>query len=112
MIRSLIFLNCGGSIDLTREWFYASEECRAQAYLIDSHRPYWHLNVIDENKKIYVIHDGCKSFSECPTEEDARILNDLQGDDSEDDDDDSDSEEQYGSQENGQEGDKVAEAIQ
>ena len=84
---------------MTREWFYTREECQAQAYLVDSHRPYLHTNVIDENKKIYVINDGCKSFGECPTDEDMRILTELQGDES-DEDEDSDSDDGYGSQEN------------
>lgn len=49
------------------------ENSQAQAYLLDSHRPYHHNNVIDKLNKVFVIDDGCKSFLECPTEEDVNI---------------------------------------
>jgi hypothetical protein len=26
VIRSLVFLNCGGAVDLTAEWFYQSQQ--------------------------------------------------------------------------------------
>ncbi len=45
VIRSVIFLNCGGALDLTTTWFYAEEHC--YAYLIDYHRPFHHSNMID-----------------------------------------------------------------
>jgi len=38
-------------------------------YLIDSHRPYFHRNV-NASKRIYIIHDGCKSFEDCPNAND------------------------------------------
>ena len=91
-IRSLVFLNCGGMLDLTQQWFYTEEGCQAQAYLLDSHRPYHHNNVIDKLNKVFVIDDNCKSFLECPTEEDVNIyLNDLRNvaEDSDDDDENS-----------------------
>jgi hypothetical protein len=67
-----MFLNCGGMLDLTTQWFYTNES-PTQAYLMDSHRPYHHNNVIDRLNKVFVIDDGCSSFQECPTADDARI---------------------------------------
>ena len=36
---------------------------------------------MDERNKIFVIDDGCRSFTECPTAQDAQILMDLGGGD-------------------------------
>ena len=109
VIRSLIFLNCGGILDITREWFYDEEisKGRVTSYIFDSHRPYSHLNVIDDTKRVYVVHDGCKSFDECPTWEDHNdyhelVLKQQQNSDSEDDSDDLSDD--SSAQENGQEG--------
>ncbi len=41
---------------------------------MDSHRPYNHNNVIEARRKIIVIDDGCKSFEECPTQQDAQLF--------------------------------------
>ena len=46
-IASLVFINCGGNIDLQREWFYAQEH-DVKAYIIDSHRPIFHMSVNDD----------------------------------------------------------------
>ena len=75
-ISSLVFINCGGSIPLHREWFYADEH-NMKAYIIDSHRPLHNLNVTDESQKIIVIDDGCKSFQECPSLDDYQMLEAL-----------------------------------
>ena len=75
VIRSLFFLNCGGTIDLTSQWFY--EEADISAYLIDYHRPFHHNNLIDLGRKIYIFDDGCNSFRECPTEDDVRVFQEL-----------------------------------
>jgi len=88
VIRSLVFLNCGGQLDLTEFWFYKEAESAAQAYLIDAHRPINHANVVCERNKIFVIDDGCRSFAECPTLQDAQIFEQMQ---------DSDDEDSYGS---------------
>lgn len=72
VIRSLVFLNCGGMHDLTEQWFYKSANC--SAYLIDYHRPFHHNNLIDPCRQIYIVDDGCKSFVEAPTEEDIKIF--------------------------------------
>jgi len=45
--------------------------------LLDSHRPFNHHNVIDAANKIFVVDDNCKSFRECPKEEDARLFEEL-----------------------------------
>lgn len=95
VIRSLIFLNCGGMLDLTETWFYSQQNCNA--YLIDYHRPFHHNNMIDTYRKIFIIDDGCKSFVECPSEDDVRIFQELQGQsdsDNESNDDDLNSEEE------------------
>lgn len=73
-LRSIVFLNCGGRLDLTDQWFAAKDDVKC--YVIDSHRPINHRN-INEQAKIFVIHDGCKSFSECPNIEDARLYEEL-----------------------------------
>jgi hypothetical protein len=67
-LRSLVFLNCGGSLELQNYWFFDHPEVKA--YLMDYHRPYFHGNVIERSDKIIVIQDGCSSFQDCPTLED------------------------------------------
>jgi hypothetical protein len=74
-VRSLVFINCGGILDMQGQWFY--ERDNIKAYLMDYHRPYNHANVNDPNNKIFVIEDGCPSFKECPTAEDDRIYQEL-----------------------------------
>jgi hypothetical protein len=69
-IRSFVFINCGGYLDLTRQWFYDNDNIKS--YLFDCHRPYNHNN-INETKKVHIFHDGCRSFNECPTAEDDRV---------------------------------------
>ena len=71
-----MFINCGGGIDLHKEWFY-SAQYDVKAYIIDSHRPINHMSVFDEAQKIIVINDGCKSFAECPTLEDYQVYQEL-----------------------------------
>ena len=58
-----MFINCGGNINLQKEWFY-TEARDIKAYVIDSHRPILHMNVNndDDSQRIIVIDDGCKSF--------------------------------------------------
>jgi hypothetical protein len=53
---------------------------------MDCHRPYHHANINEADGKVFVIEDGCKSFKECPSAEDDRILTEL-GDFSDDDED-------------------------
>ena len=47
-VRSLIFINCGGNLNLTTYWFY-NEFSNVKCYLFDSHRPYDHRNINDES---------------------------------------------------------------
>ena len=47
-LRSLVFINCGGSINLTTQKFYTRQESNVTAYLFDSHRPFHHCNINDE----------------------------------------------------------------
>ena len=71
VLRSLIFLNCGGSLVMSGFWFYPTESDdfpKVTAYILDSHRPFYHGNVNDSSKCIQCVDDGCKSFAECPTE--------------------------------------------
>lgn len=75
-VRCLIFLNCGGLIDQTQMWYYRPES-KVEAFIFDSHRPFHHNNIIDEGKKIYIIHDGCHSFDKYPTAEDIRLLQEF-----------------------------------
>ena len=75
-VRSLLFINCGGLIDQTTQWYYTADS-RVQTFIFDSHRPFHHSNIIDQHRKIYIIHDGCKSFDKYPTAEDVQILQEL-----------------------------------
>ena len=84
-MRSLIFINCGGLIDQTKLWFY-QPEFKVQSFIFDSHRPFNHENIIDKNRKIYIMHDGCQSFEKYPTAEDMQILEEFADDDEEEDD--------------------------
>lgn len=99
-VRSLIFLNCGGLIDLTSMWFYGPES-KVDSFIFDAHRPFHHNNIIDVSRKIYVIHDGCESFDKYPTHEDFQFLQEMEGeeDDDEDDFDDDDSEKEEAKEE-------------
>jgi len=70
VLRSMIFLNCGGSCDMTSYWSYPQDEdddVNVTAYIFDSHRPFCHNNVNDQTKRVQCVDDGCKSFAECPT---------------------------------------------
>lgn len=86
-VSSLVFINCGGNINLQKEWFYSEEHADVRAYVIDSHRPILHMNVNDQSQKIIVIDDGCKSFQECPTQEDFQLYQELMRLEDEDEDD-------------------------
>jgi CDC45-like protein len=57
-VRSLIFINCGGLIDQTSQWYY-SQESEVQSFVFDAHRPFHHNNIIDVARKICIVHDGC-----------------------------------------------------
>ena len=72
-VRSIIFLNCGGLIDLTSMWYYGAES-KVESFIFDSHRPFHHNNIIDVSRRIYIIHDGCDSFEKYPTHEDFQFL--------------------------------------
>ena len=85
-MRSLIFLNCGGLIDLTTLWYYTPES-KVECFVFDSHRPFHHNNIIDVSRKIYIIHDGCESFDKYPTHEDFQFLQDGEDDDDDEEDD-------------------------
>ena len=84
-VRSILFVNCGGLIDQSSMWYYTAQS-RVQVFIFDSHRPFHHSNIIDGLRKIYIVHDGCKSFDKYPTAEDVQILQELA--DEEDDDED------------------------
>ena len=45
--------------------------------MIDCHRPYHHNNINEDQSKLLVIHDGCKSFDECPTAEEDRLYQQI-----------------------------------
>lgn len=61
----MLFINCGGYFDLANTWL--SENDQVKSYLVDSHRPYNHLNL--NHKNIYAVDDGCPSFDDCPNQE-------------------------------------------
>lgn len=90
---------------MQKEWFYGAEY-DVKAYIIDSHRPLYHMSVMDESQKIIVINDGCKSFQECPTLEDYHIYQELnrigdeEGDDLDDEEEQGDSSDDEAGMEN------------
>lgn len=51
------------------------------------------MTINDETQKLIVVNDGCKSFVECPSLQDAQLYQELQNLDDEDDDLDEDEEE-------------------
>lgn len=76
---------------MTEQWFYEKKDVKT--YLMDCHRPYHHSNINEADGKIFVIEDGCKSFKDCPTAEDDRILTELGDQTDEEDDEFEDSDE-------------------
>jgi len=84
-VRSLIFLNCGGLLDLTSLWYYAPDS-QVECFIFDSHRPFHHNNIIDISRKVYIIHDGCESFDKYPTHEDFQFLSEMQDDEDDEED--------------------------
>ena len=73
----MIFINCGGWLDLTKNWFHGNKDIRS--YLIDYHRPINHNNINDKHQ-ICVIHDGCQSLDDCPNENDDAIYQEYLND--------------------------------
>ena len=67
-LKSIVFLNCGGQIDLTDKWF-GQKDSKIDCYLFDSHRPIHHNN-INQNDNIIVVDDGVSKLKECPLSED------------------------------------------
>ena len=61
-------------------WFYKKPDIKA--YIMDYHRPYFHQNINEPQDKIVVIHDGCKSFDECPSFDEQRMLEEMGDSDS------------------------------
>lgn len=89
-LRSIVFINCGGTIDLTQNPIYQHRK-DVKMYVIDSHRPFNHKNVNDQANRIFIVTDQDPSLDACPTakdEEELEALGDVQSD-SEDDDYDS-----------------------
>jgi len=85
-LKSLIFINNGGALDLTTAWF-AQEETKIRAYVFDYHRPISHSN-INSTKKIILIDDGYFNIEECPADEDFAALGIVDDEDDSDGDDD------------------------
>ena len=78
-LRSLLFINCGGGIDLSSKPIFQARP-HVQFYVMDSHRPVHHKNIHEESGRIIVLQDEhCTSFQECPTKEDEIILQELKG---------------------------------
>ena len=67
-LKSLVFLNCGASNDLTQRWFSESDS-NVDVYVFDSHRPIAHTNIISD-KKVFLIDDGKSNLKDCPVEKD------------------------------------------
>ena len=55
-LRSMVFINCGGTFDLTQNSIYA-ERTEVKMYVIDSHRPFHHKNVNDQSNRILIVAD-------------------------------------------------------
>ena len=91
-VRSLIYINCGGIIDHSQQWYYGADS-KVECFIFDSHRPFHHNNIIDIHRKIFIIHDGCQTFEKYPTAEDIQILQEIGDEDDDEDEDEIDSDE-------------------
>ncbi|KRX06630.1 hypothetical protein PPERSA_13109 [Pseudocohnilembus persalinus] len=70
-LRSILFINCGALIDLTQSWF-AQNDRKIKAYILDNHRPIQHENILSE-RKIIVVDDEISNLDNCPTQEDIQL---------------------------------------
>ena len=74
-------------------WYYNQTETKVLTFIFDAHRPFHHNNIIDLQRKIFIVHDGCNSFEKYPTQEDIQILQEF----AEEDDEEEDEEQEYDS---------------
>lgn len=74
-------------------WYYNQTETKVLTFIFDAHRPFHHNNIIDLQRKIFIVHDGCNSFEKYPTQEDIQILQEF----AEEDEDEEDEEQEYDS---------------
>ncbi|EAR84925.3 CDC45-like protein (macronuclear) [Tetrahymena thermophila SB210] len=81
-IQSMIFINCGGVLDLTQKWF-VTEKTKIKAYIFDNHRPIHHHNIADKNN-IVIIDDGTQNQQNCPEREDEILQMTAQHEEDED----------------------------
>lgn len=87
-----MFINCGGTIDLTSNPIYTDRN-DVKMYVVDSHRPFHHKNVNDQSNRIYIVaEENCPSLQNCPSREDEDDLEALDHIQSDTEDDDYDSE--------------------
>lgn len=64
-IGVMVFVNCGGSIDMTKQW---TQEEEIFIFLMDVIRPINHNNINDQ-KLIIVLDDDYYNYENCPTDE-------------------------------------------
>lgn len=77
-IGSIVMLNCGGTLDLTNEWF-ADPTYNILTLIIDSHRPISHNNI--HHEFIVFIDDSKYNLENVPKEEELREVKEPDSDD-------------------------------
>lgn len=70
-------INCGASLDIGSRISKITEQGNKKYYLLfDSHRPIHHLN-LQPKKYLWIIDDGTIDRSNCPTDMDMQVLNEV-----------------------------------
>jgi cell division control protein 45 len=96
-IASIVMLNCGGTLDLTKHWF-TDPINNILTLIIDSHRPISHNNI--HHEYIVFIDDSKYNLENVPKEEELREVKEADSDDY-----DSDNEKNANNEENNYEDD-------
>ena len=90
-IKSFIFINCGGTRDITSYWF--SESPDFLCLLLDILRPSHHKNI--NSKNIILVNDNYYEIDDCPKDEDIKDIESDEENHTEDDDLLKDEDEEY-----------------
>ena len=61
----MLLLNCGGKVSL-KDMMIPFENKKIKAVLLDSHRPFHHVNVCSSSKNLILIDDNMIDKDNCP----------------------------------------------
>jgi len=56
-VKSLVFLNCGASLDLQRQLEESNAPAELRCFVIDAHRPLLLANLSERNQRVFVLDD-------------------------------------------------------